>query len=337
MRQSDRTTPQTTRSANNTDPIVNHHTNYIIDGIEYGENDGVGHGDINGVEYGNASRSARRAHRARTTIVINDAAYVGTIPERYHRGMGPFLFEPYARHTAETVRALAPGRVLETACGTGIVTRLLREALPAGALLVSTDLNHPMLAVARETMGDTGPVEWAQADMCQLYFSNGEFDVVVCQFGLMFVPDKLAAVREALRVLRPGGRLLLTTWAPLDRNPVVGVAHRTVAASFPEDPPLYLMRAPFGYGDPDALTDLLVEAGFRDVVVDVIEKAATAPSAYDLAVGLIEGYPLVDEIRLRDEARLPDVVNAVGQAIAERFGDRPVKSRIAALVASAMA
>lgn len=321
MRQSDRTTPRTTPSSKhaNAKPIFNN-ANYIIEGAVYA-----------------GARRSARVHPPRASIVIDDAAYVGTIPEQYHRGMGPFLFEPYARHTAERIRALAPRRVLETACGTGIVTRQLREALSAGALLVASDLNPPMLAVARRTVGGAGHVEWAAADMCELHFTDHEFDVVVCQFGLMFVPDKLAAVCEARRVLTRGGRLLLTTWASLGRNPVAGVAHDTIAALFPDDPPQYLMRAPFGYGDPDVLADLLVEGGFRDVVVDVIEKAATSPSAHELATGLIEGYPLVDEIRLRDEARLPAVVSAVGQAIAERFGDRPVKSRIAALVASAVA
>ncbi|WP_437898086.1 class I SAM-dependent methyltransferase [Sorangium sp. So ce124] len=269
--------------------------------------------------------------------ILDDAAYVGTIPDHYHHEIGPFLFEPYARHTAERLKALAPRRVLETACGTGIVTRRLREALPEGAQLVSSDLNEPMLAVAQKTVGPTAAVEWVLADMCKLPFADGEFDAMVCHFGLMFVPDKRAAVREARRVLKRGGRLLLTTWAPLERNPIVKLAHQTVVSLFPEDPPEYLRRAPFGYGDPDALADLLIEGGFGDVSVDVVEKAATSPSARQLAAGLIEGYPLADEIKARDPSRLPAAVDAVAKAIARQFGDDPVKSRIAALVAAATA
>lgn len=268
---------------------------------------------------------------------VDDAAYVGTIPEHYHREIGPFLFEPYARLTAERVKALAPRRVLETACGTGIVTRRLREVLPDDALLVASDLNPPMLAIARQTVGPSAHVEWTLADMCNLHFDDGAFDAVVCQFGLMFVPDKLAAMREARRVLRPGGRLLLTTWAPLDRNPIVAVVHHAIALLFAEDPPQYLGRAPFGFGDPDVLSELLCAAGFHDTVVDVVEKATTAPSATEVAIGLIEGYPLVDEIKARDAARLPAVVSAVARAIARRHGDRPVKAWISALVASATA
>jgi ubiquinone/menaquinone biosynthesis C-methylase UbiE len=281
--------------------------------------------------------AAQRTPSTAATAILDDAAYIGTIPEQYHRGIGPVLFEPYARHTAERVKARGPDRLLETACGTGIVTRRLHEVLPEGARLVASDLNEPMLNVARKTVGRAPRVEWVRADMCKLHFADNEFDVVVCHFGLMFVPDKLAAVREARRVLKRGGSLLLTTWAPLERNPVVKVAHHAIASVFPEDPPQYLARAPFGYGDPDILTELLIAGGFRDVVVDVVEKATAAPSAYELAVGLIEGYPLVDEIRLRDEARLPAVLGAVTNAIARRFGAGPVNSRIAALVASGVA
>jgi ubiquinone/menaquinone biosynthesis C-methylase UbiE len=271
------------------------------------------------------------------SAAIDDAAYVGTIPQHYHHGIGPFLFEPFARYTAERMRALAPARTLETACGTGIVTRRLRDALPAGALLVATDLNPPMLNVARATMPGADRVEWAQADMCNLRFADHQFDAVVCQFGLMFVRDKRAAICEARRVLRPGGRLLLSTWAPLERNPIVGVAHYAIAEVFPEDPPRYLRRVPFGHGDPEALTALLIETGFSDVEVDLVERAATSPSARELAVGLIEGYPLIEEIKQRDPSRLPAATDAVTSAIARQFGASPVKGRITAVVASAIA
>jgi ubiquinone/menaquinone biosynthesis C-methylase UbiE len=270
-------------------------------------------------------------------VAVDDAAYVGEIPEHYHRGIGPFLFEPFARHTAERVRSLAPRRLLETACGAGLVTRRLREVMPAGALLVATDLHEPMLAVARGTVGSAADIEWARADMCQLDFADSAFDAVVCQFGVMFAADKLAAVREARRVLRRRGTLLLTTWASLEDNPVIYAAHRAIASVFPEDPPQYLARAPFGFGDPEVVMDLLLEVGFGDVVVDVVEKPTLARSAYDLAVGLVAGHPLVDEIRLRDASRLPAAIDAVATAIARQFGERPVRARIAAVIASGVA
>jgi SAM-dependent methyltransferase len=152
----------------------------------------------------------------------------------------------------------------------------------------------------------------------------------------MFVPDKLAALREARRVLRASGKLLLTTWASLDRNPVVELAQRTIAALFPHDPPQYYARAPFGYGSTHTLAGWLAEAGFGDVQVDIVEKAAHSESARDIAIGLVEGYPIAEEIRARDPELLPVAVNAVARAIEDAYGS-PVNTRIAALVAEATA
>ncbi|HEX8112203.1 MAG TPA: methyltransferase domain-containing protein [Kofleriaceae bacterium] len=264
-------------------------------------------------------------------------AHLEAISPHYHRGIGPFLFEPFARHTAERIRARAPNTVLETACCTGIVTRRLREALSGNAHLMASDPDERMLAVARRTVGAAGNVGWARADLCKLQFGDGDFDAVVCQFGLMFAADKLAAVREARRVLRPDGSFLITTWAPLDRNPLVALVHRTLGAMFREDPPPHLAQAPFDYGDPDMLNNLLLAGGFHDVVVDVVEKATSSPSAHELAVGLIEGYPQIDEIKLHGKSRLGAAVTAVAQAIRRQFGDAPVRARITALVASAAA
>ena len=269
--------------------------------------------------------------------LLDDAALVETIPPTHHRGIGPFLFEPFARHTAERIRARAPKTVLETACCTGIVTRRLREALSRDALLVASDPDERMLAEAHRTVGVTASVGWTRADLCKLQFGDGDVDAVVCQFGLTFAADKLAAVREARRVLRPGGSFLLTTWAPLDRNPVVALVDRTLGAMFRSDPAPGLAQAPFGYGDPDLLSDLLMGGGFQDVVVDVVEKATSSPSAHELAAGLIEGYPLINEIRLHGQARLSAAVSAVAAAIRRQFGDAPVRARISALVASAVA
>jgi SAM-dependent methyltransferase len=269
--------------------------------------------------------------------LLDDAPYVEPIPPHYHRGIGPFLFEPFARHTAERIRARAPKTVLETACCTGIVTRQLREALSRDAVLVASDPDERMLAAAHRAIGATANIGWTRADLCKLQFGDGDFDAVVCQFGLMFAADKLAAVREARRVLRPGGSFLITTWATLDRNPVVALVDRTLGAMFRSDPPPQVAQAPFGYGDPDLLSALLFGGGFQDVVVDVVEKATSSPSAHELAAGLIEGHPQIDEIRLHGQARLSAAVSAVAQAIRRQFGDAPVRARITALVASAVA
>lgn len=269
--------------------------------------------------------------------LVVDAVCARDSPEHEGRDVGRLLSEPFARHTAERVRALAPRRLLETACGAGLATRRLREVMPAGALLVATDVHESALAMARRTVGAATDVEWARADMCQLDFADSAFDAVVCQFGVMFMADRRAAMHEARRVLRRRGTLLLATWASLDDNPVVHAAHHAIAAAFPDDPPQHLARTPFGLGDPEAVMDLLIEAGFGDVVVDVIERPAPPCSARDLASELVEGSSLIDELRRRDGSRVPAAIEAAAAAIARQFGDRPVRARIAAVIAAGVA
>ncbi|HYH97068.1 class I SAM-dependent methyltransferase [Hyalangium sp.] len=268
--------------------------------------------------------------------VADHAAYVGAIPENYHSGVGPFLFEPYAQELSARIAAFSPRRVLETACGTGLLTRRLREALPGEALLIATDLNEPMLAVAKRTVGPGANVQWAREDMTRLRSGSGEFDAVVCQFGIMFVPNKPAAAREALRVLKPGGRLLMATWRAVAENEAIRLAHETVSSLFPgELPQFYLTQT--GHGDPQEITRLLVSAGFVDVQAEVVQKRSTITSMREVAVGLIEGFPIVDFIKARDPALVPVAVDTLTEALGKHFGQAPAEATISALVTSATA
>ncbi|WP_395841965.1 class I SAM-dependent methyltransferase [Archangium violaceum] len=266
----------------------------------------------------------------------NHAAYIGSIPEHYHRGAGPFFFEPYAQELSTRIKAFAPQQVLETACGTGILTRRLREALAAETRLVATDLNEPMLALARQTVGPDANVEWAQQDMTRLRFTDGEFDAVVCQFGLMFVPDKPAAAREARRVLRPGGQLLLATWRSLEHNAAIRLAHETVSALFPSEPPRFYLTQT-GYGEPREMTQLLADAGFTHIHTEPVQKRSVIENTHELAVGLIEGFPIVDFIRAHDPLLVSVAIGALTKALDKHFGEAPVKVTIEALVTSATA
>src|SRR6185369_13183349 len=146
------------------------------------------------------------------------AEFSGSIPRHYDEYLAPVMFEPYAADLVGRLRMSDGMRVLELACGTGVVTRRLRAALPESATLVATDLNEAMTSFAAQAVPAPG-IDWRPADMQELPFADASFDVVLCQFGLMFPPDKPQAFREARRVLAPGGVLLANIWGSLDDNP----------------------------------------------------------------------------------------------------------------------
>ena len=176
----------------------------------------------------------------------DQSAFVGSIPEHYDRNLGPIIFTDYAADIARRAAAGKPAKVLETAAGTGIVTRALRDHLPAGTRLTATDLNEPMLDVARTKFRAGEQVEFQPADAMALPFADGSFDTVVFQFGVMFFPDKDQSYREVYRVLTPGGRYLFNIWDSHRYNAAGRIVHEIASSHFPTDPPQF-MRVPFSY------------------------------------------------------------------------------------------
>jgi len=261
-------------------------------------------------------------------------SFVGQIPELYDRHLGPVLFEPYARDLAARVPRNAQ-RVLEIAAGTGRVTRHLLVALPAEGELVATDLNEPMIAEGRVRLPDDPRLRWQTADAQAIPFGDRAFDVVVCQFGLMFVPDKVLALREMHRVLRPGGTLLLSTWDEVAPNPATKILHELAMAAFPADPPTF-MKTPFSMPDPIALRRLMSDAGFSEVQVETVAKTAEARSAADLAIGFVRGNPLWGQ--LVERGINGDAFQAqVAEELTRGFGAAPCRSPLSAHVVTAVA
>jgi SAM-dependent methyltransferase len=263
-----------------------------------------------------------------------DSQFTGSVPELYDRYLVPLIFEHYAADLARRVGALRSGTILETAAGTGAVTRALRKALPAEVDVVATDLNQAML----DRAGAISPAEgtrWRQADAQSLPFEDARFDAALCQFGAMFFPDRVKAFREARRILRPKGRFLFNIWEGLDANLFAKVVHEAVAACFPSDPPTFLARAPYGQHDRALYERQLVEAGFTQVSIETVDGVSRAPSAADVAKGFCEGTPLRGEIEPRGASALESAVESATRALADRFGEGVIEAPMQAFVLTA--
>jgi SAM-dependent methyltransferase len=264
-----------------------------------------------------------------------NARFLGTIPELYDRHLGPVIFEPYAADLARRVTPATREPVLEVACGTGILTEQLRARLPSAVQLVATDLNQPMIDYARSRLGAVERIDWRTADAAALPFASASFSALACQFGLMFVPDKEAAFREARRVLAKGGLFAFNVWGSFEQNPFGRIAHETIASFFPADPPTFY-KVPFGFHEPDALRRLLDANDFTRADLEWVSLDASSPSARSFAVGLVKGNPVSIVIQERGVA-LDPIVDALEAALVRAGGDHPFRSTMRALVVTARA
>ena len=266
----------------------------------------------------------------------NDSIFAGSIPELYDRHLGPVIFEPYATDLVRRLPKLGDGAILEIAAGTGIVTQKLAAELPMAVRIVATDLNQPMLDHAASKSG-MARVTFRQADALALPFAAAEFDVVVCQFGVMFFPDRVAAYREALRVLKPGGQFILNVWDALSLNPLAEVASNAVAAQFPQNPPQFLARVPHAYHDDAVIRSDLAAAGFTNIAIDTVALTCRAASHGEPAIGFCQGSPMRNEIEARDPNGLPAATDAAADALAARFGTGAIEAPMQAKVVTASA
>jgi len=259
-----------------------------------------------------------------------DKVFAGSIPENYDRHMVPLIFEAYAEETARRAASFAPLAVLETAAGTGAVTRALGPKLASGASYIVTDLNQPMLDYAASRQGPDSRIAWRQADALKLPFDDTSFDLVCCQFGAMFFPDRVAAYREARRVLRPGGHFLFSVWDRIEENIFADDVTNALARIFPHDPPRFLARTPHGYHDKALIRNDLEAAGFSDVTIDTIAGESRASSPRVPAVAYCQGTLLRNEIEAREPGRLASATDYAEAAIADRHGRGEIAAKIQA-------
>ncbi|MCC3243928.1 methyltransferase domain-containing protein [Methylocystis sp. WRRC1] len=252
-------------------------------------------------------------------MTAETARFVGDIPLHYDRGLGPVIFEDYAADIAWRAALRGPREVLEIAAGTGIVTRKLRDALPADARLIATDLNAPMLEVAQAKFRPGEGVTFDVADALVLPFADSAFDAVVCQFGLMFFPDKDAAHREARRVLKAGGRYLFSVWDSPRHNPFSRLGLEVVEKFFPDNPPQFL-KTPFSCPEIDPIKESLIGAGFTRIVASVLPRMHETGDVTAFANGLVFGSPLIDQIRARGDVAPEAIVDALVERFEQEFG-----------------
>ena len=269
-------------------------------------------------------------------MALSDRMFAGSIPEIYDRYLVPLIFSSYAMELAEQVRIANPLRVLETAAGTGVLTRAMASRLPEFTRIVATDLNQPMLNHAMARHPKEHRVDWRQADALALPFAEHSFDAVVCQFGVMFFPEKVQGYREARRLLKPGGRFLFNVWDRISENEFADTVTDALALLFPHDPPRFLARTPHGYYDADRIRAELEAAGFTDVSIDSVKHTSKAPSPFDPAIAYCQGTPLRNEIEARNADRLQDATENAAEALRQRYGSGPVEGLIRAWVVTAV-
>jgi SAM-dependent methyltransferase len=263
-----------------------------------------------------------------------DAVFTGAMPEIYERQLGPVLFEPYAQDLAARFQEFA-GEFLETACGSGRATRALVAAASPEARFTATDLNQAMVELASR-LTPAPNVEWRQADALHLPYPHDSFDAGACQFGVMFFPDKAKGLSEARRVVKPGCRFVFSVWDGLDANPAAKAVHEAVSAAFPERPPGFLGRVPYGWCDEHTIREtVLGEAAFSRVELERVRLEGRASSAHDLAMGLCLGSPLRMEVEEHGRDALPRAVDAAAAALERAFGTGAFAAPMQALVMTA--
>ncbi len=266
-----------------------------------------------------------------------DRVFAGSIPENYDRYLVPLIFESFAEDIAQRAATFSPGVVLETAAGSGVVTRALAPRLSQDARYVVTDLNQPMLDYAAARQAPDNRVSWRKADALALPFEDAAFDLVCCQFGVMFFPDRLSGYREAKRVLKPGGRFLFNVWDRIEENVFADDVTNALAEMFPGDPPRFLARTPHGYHDLALIRGELEKAGFSSVAIETRAEQSRASSPRDAAVAYCQGTPLRNEIEARDADGLEAATSYAASRIAGRHGSGEVTAKIQAHVIVAVA
>ncbi len=264
-----------------------------------------------------------------------DKVFAGSVPENYDRYLVPLIFQAYADDMARRIAVRSPKSILEIAAGSGVVTRAAAAILPPDVAYTATDLNPPMLEQAQRRQAGDARIAWRQADALALPFEDASFDVVCCQFGAMFFPDRVQGYREARRVLKPNGVFIFSVWDRIEENVFADDVVNALAELFPQDPPRFLARTPHGYHDVAAIRRDVEQAGFSDIRIETRAEQSRAASARDAVIGLCQGSPMRGEIEARGD--LAAATDHAAKVVAARHGEGEVSARMQAHVIEAVA
>jgi len=259
--------------------------------------------------------------------------FTGSIPRHYEECLAPMFFEPYAIEVCKRINTSRVQIALELACGTGRVTRHLRNVIPSDAKLIASDISPDMQAVAKEKLQSSN-IDWQIIDAQNLPFDNNSIDLVVCCFGYMLFPDRSKAYAEAYRILRPSGMLLFATWDKLEVN-AASYVYRTVAKKYLTEPLPETYKLPFSMNDDEEIRRDLEQAGFSKIIIERVEKVSFSPTAKEAANGLTQGGMIYNEIMKRNPAWIDEMKETVEKELAEKFGASPMKAPMRALITQA--
>ncbi|GAA4745283.1 class I SAM-dependent methyltransferase [Flavisolibacter ginsenosidimutans] len=265
--------------------------------------------------------------------MASPVAFTGHVPHNYDTYLGPLFFEPYAINLASRLQNNHYQSILEIACGTGRVTKHLLPKLSAEGKLVATDLNEAMLTVSREKIKNPR-VEWKIADAQNLPFNDEEFDLVVCQFGVMFFPDKPKAFGEAFRVLKSAGMFFFNTWDRIEENALADVSHAVLKEFFPDGSGSFMEKGPHGFYDTALITQLLQDAGFGQISIDTVRLVSTAATADECVNGILGGTPLNVFLSERNADKEP-IKKRLRDELQKRYGTTNLQLPMQAFVCTA--
>lgn len=269
-------------------------------------------------------------------MTASDTKFIGAIPDIYDQYLVPQIFESYAEDLAQRMASHRPTDILETAAGSGVVTRAAFPHLASDANYTVTDLNPPMLDRARSTLPDDRRLNWKPTDALSLDFADESFDMMLCQFGVMFYPDRIKGNAEAYRVLRNGGRYIFNVWDQIADNEFADEVTKSLAEIYPDDPPNFLDRTPHGYYDLDLIRTDLEAAGFSNIEIAKKTEISRAAHHSHPAIAYCQGTPLRNELEARDASGPQAATDHAARAIGKRFGEGAVQGKVQGYVVTAL-